>query len=263
MLKAELEARSRAGFHVEWMDEGSILERYGLAAKGGILSQEGGSVDAFELAHRLLHWNHLRGLKIFDRTELLSTEKLGTDVLVQTNSGPQIRTRHLVFCTGYEAKPLIPEKIVTLKSTYACISETDVPLKDEAFDTLFWNTDDPYLYFRTTDDRRLLIGGGDNLFKNPAQRDRHLDKVEKMLENAVETLFPALPFISDFRWAGTFGETADGLPYIGPHPDMHQTYFVLGFGGNGILFSVMGMELLVAALRGEEHPMAHYFRFGR
>ncbi len=263
MLKQELQTRKDTGFAVEWVDETFVRETYGLDALGGILSQDGASVDAFELAHRLLHWNEKRGLRVFDRTELASSESHGTGLHIQTDTGCRIHAHHLVFCTGYESQAMIPEKIVTLKSTYACVSETDVPLKDAAFDTLFWNTDDPYLYFRTTDDRRLLIGGGDNRFKNPSQRDGHLDKAETMLVEAAERLFPSLTFISDFRWAGTFGETTDGLPYIGPHPDMHQTYFVLGFGGNGILFSVMGMDILVAALRGEEHPMAHYFRFGR
>src|SRR5690606_14874254 len=120
-----------------------------------------------------------------------------------------------------------------------------------------------YLYFRTTEDRRLLIGGGDNPFKDPQHRDIYLDKMESYLVDAAERLFPDLKFKSDYRWGGTFGETADGLPYIGPYPRTPNTYFVLGFGGNGILFSVMGMDIIKAALRNEEHPMAHYFRFGR
>jgi glycine/D-amino acid oxidase-like deaminating enzyme len=39
---------------------------------------------------------------------------------------------------------------------------------------------------------------------------------------------------------GYFGETKDGLPYIGKHPNFPSAYFVLGFG-NGITFSI-GME---------------------
>jgi glycine/D-amino acid oxidase-like deaminating enzyme len=38
---------------------------------------------------------------------------------------------------------------------------------------------------------------------------------------------------------------------------------VLGFGGNGITFSVIGMDMVSAFLRGKDHPLAHAFRFGR
>ena len=45
--------------------------------------------------------------------------------------------------------------------------------------TLVWNTDRPYIYMRSTDDERLLIGGGDEDFYDPEQRDAILNKKEK------------------------------------------------------------------------------------
>ena len=74
---------------------------------------------------------------------------------------------------------------------------------------------------------------------------------------------PKNNFRVDFAWAGTFGETKDGLPYIGKHPDFPSTYFVLGFGGNGITFSVMGMEIISKMLKGKKVSLAKYFKFGR
>jgi glycine/D-amino acid oxidase-like deaminating enzyme len=40
-------------------------------------------------------------------------------------------------------------------------------------------------------------------------------------------------------------ETKDGLPYIGKHPNFPSAYFVLGFGGNGITFSVIEWNLFL------------------
>jgi glycine/D-amino acid oxidase-like deaminating enzyme len=76
-------------------------------------------------------------------------------------------------------------------------------------------------------------------------------------------LFHDFDFRLDFSWAGTFGQTADGLPYIGEHPGFPSTYFVLGFGGNGISFSVTGMQIISKLLKGEKPAMAEWFRFGR
>lgn len=263
MLNREFTARKEAELKVEWLDEGAIYSMYGLKALGGILSHDGASIDAFQLAHHLLQWNVSRGLRVYDRTELKQVAQSGSNHEVETHNDCTITANHLVYCTGYETQSMITEHVVSLKNTYACVSEAQISLYEPVFDTLFWNTNSPYLYFRTTEDRRLLIGGGDNHFKDLKHRDDYLDNMESYLIDAAEKHFPGLKFISDYRWGGTFGETSDGLPYIGLYPKTPNTYFVLGFGGNGILFSVMGMDIIKAALRNEEHAMAHYFRFSR
>lgn len=79
----------------------------------------------------------------------------------------------------------------------------------------------------------------------------------------LQKILPHYNFIADFAWAGTFGQTKDGLPFIGEHPDFDNTYFVLGFGGNGITFSVVGMEIISALLKSKTHPLSEYYRFGR
>ena len=76
-------------------------------------------------------------------------------------------------------------------------------------------------------------------------------------------MLPDYQFQTDFVWAGTFGETKDGLPYIGEHPNFPGAYFVLGFGGNGITFSVIGMELVADMLKNKKHPLSDTFKFRR
>jgi len=57
-LKKEFEARKSAGFKVKWLDADEIQEQFGLEKIfGGILSDQGASVDAFILAHELLAFN--------------------------------------------------------------------------------------------------------------------------------------------------------------------------------------------------------------
>jgi glycine/D-amino acid oxidase-like deaminating enzyme len=116
---------------------------------------------------------------------------------------------------------------------------------------------------RTTDDCRFLIGGEDEEFRDPEKRDELLTAKSKKLEKDYEKVFQNDQFITDFSWAGTFGETKDGLPYIGTHPDFKRSYFVLGFGGNGITFSVTGMDMVSDWLAGKSNPLTPYFAFGR
>jgi glycine/D-amino acid oxidase-like deaminating enzyme len=119
------------------------------------------------------------------------------------------------------------------------------------------------LYIRTTDDNRLLVGGGDEYFSDTAKRDKLLQAKSGELLQLANKLLPGQDFRLDFSWAGTFGQTKDGLPFVGAHPKFSSALFVLGFGGNGISFSVAAMELVSQMLQGNTPPLAEYFRFGR
>lgn len=263
-LKQEFDARKKHGFPVKWLAEEEIKEKYGLEnTHGGILSAQGASIDAFCLAHDILAYNHKKGLEIYDKTDIEAVVYQRNGVKVSTNYGNTIKAKKIIYCNGFESTELIKENFVQLLSTYAVVSEVAeddfTPLKD----TLFWNTASPYLYMRTTDDGRLLIGGEDEDFVNATKRDALLQQKSKKLEKKIEKMFPGYDFRTDFVWAGTFGETKDGLPYIGSHKDFPGAYFVLGFGGNGITFSVIGMDMVADMLQGKKHPLSKYFKFGR
>ena len=262
-LKKEFEARKLAGFEVQWLEKKEVKAKYGLLTEGGILSTDGGSVDAFCLAHDLLHYNAKKGLRVFDKTELKKVKYEKEKVLAETGTGAMITTGKIIYCTGYEAQSMLPEKIVALKSTYAMVSEKNNALPPSISDTLFWNTDAPYLYMRTTADGRLLVGGEDENFRNALRRDALLGRKKDKLVKTVKKFLPEVSFIEDFCWCGTFGETKDGLPYIGTHDSFKNSYFVLGFGGNGITFSVTGMEMASTFMKNKKHQLSEYFRFRR
>ena len=263
-LKKELEARAAAGFDVEWISKEDLSQRFGLEKTyGGILSQQGASVDAFCLLHELLAYNHKRGLRVFDRTELKKVRHRKGYSHCTVGTGAKIQAQKVVYCVGYESKSMIKERFVDLLSTYAIVSEVDAEACKPIRNLLVWNTDAPYIYMRCTDDGRVLIGGGDEKFSNPKRRDALLARKAGKLSKSFERLFPKRTFYTDFLWTGTFGETKDGLPYIGTHTSFKEAYFVLGFGGNGITFSVVGMQMLSFWLRGKAHPLQEAFAFGR
>ncbi|WP_347216596.1 FAD-dependent oxidoreductase [Chryseobacterium sp.] len=263
-LKKEYEARKNAGFEVQWLNADQVLKKFGFEnTYGGILSKQGASIDAFQFAHELFQHNVKKGLKIFDKTEMVEVEHHKGFNIVKVDSGFQIKARKIIYCIGYESKTLLKENFVNLKSTYAVVSEVDKDKFKNIAGTLVWNTDDPYLYMRTTDDGRLLIGGGDEDFYDAEKRDALLNKKEKEIVKNLKKIKPDYHFYPDFVWAGTFGETKDGLPYIGEHQKFRNSYFVLGFGGNGITFSVAGMEMASLFMKGKKHPLSRYFKFGR
>ncbi|MEJ1240727.1 FAD-dependent oxidoreductase [Chryseolinea sp. T2] len=262
-LKAELASRKSAGIDVEWIDQKDLLGTYGVHGFGAIRSAVAACVDGYCLAHALLDdaaTNH--SLRIYDHTEIeaIAYQSSGNDVHVK--GGWHISTSKIVFATGYETLSFLKDNVADLISTYACVSEPfDIPAPLR--ENIFWNTDDPYLYLRSTPDNRLLVGGADVPFKNALRRDALIDRKELALIEQLKIFVPGLSIIPDFTWAGTFGVTKDALPYIGAHHDYPNSFFVLGFGGNGITFSIMAMQILSDAMAGRENKFLHYFRFGR
>lgn len=262
-LRKEFETRKKYGFPVQWMEASEIQDRYHLQnTHGGILSKQGASIDAFHLTHDILAYDHKRGLSIYDKTNIDKITYGQKGVRVTTEYGNTIKAGKIIYCNGYESVEIIRDKFVKLLSTYAIVSER---YDNCSFlnDILIWNTAAPYIYMRTTDDDRVLIGGGDEAFSDTVRRDALLNAKQVKLEKQLYKMLPDHDFRTDFVWAGTFGETKDGLPYIGKHPDFPAAYFVLGFGGNGITFSAVGMDMVAAMLEDRIHPLAEYFKFRR
>src|SRR5690606_25831871 len=151
-------SRKKYGFNVQWLTSEQIEKRYKLhKTYGGILSQQGGSMDAFQLAHDLLHFNSKKRLSVFDKTDIVNIEYRSKDVKIFTEYDNTITAKKVIFCNGYESTEMIPEKIVNLLSTFAVVGEQSESEISELSNTLFWNTADPYNYMRTTDDHRFLI----------------------------------------------------------------------------------------------------------
>lgn len=262
-LITEFEHRKRIGLRVRWLTKAQLKRSYGANGEGAIVSDVAASTDVYQLVHCLLqHALHHQRLRIYDHTTLLKVHYNKNECMVETDTNYRISAKIIVYATGYESQVMLKEKIVKLISTYAIVSEPiNVPAKLKQ--ALFWDTGNPYLYMRVTDDNRILAGGEDEPFKNPDRRDRLIEKKQQIILKKINEKFEQLKLIPDHAWAGTFGVTKDSLPYIGAHPDYPNTYFALAFGGNGITFSIMAMQILSDALAGKPSKFLEYFRFKR
>jgi len=262
-LQLELRARKAARLDVKWVGASELAGRYGWHRPGAIRSVIGAEVDPYRLTHALLMRNKRNdGLRVFDRTKAVSYEQARSGVLVRTDRGPTIAAKAVFFASGYETTEVFPRRLVRVKSTYATISEPLTDLDWWTERSLFWETGETYLYARTTGDCRIIVGGEDDSMVRPQQRDRQL----AMKAAALRRKFTALTgkkFESAFSWAGPFASTKDGLAFIGPHPGFPRAFFALGFGGNGITFSVIASRILRDLFLGRPNRDAAIFSFAR
>lgn len=225
------------------MDGTEIKKYYGFSAPSGILSAQAASTDAYMLTHALLKEGNRKGLSVFDRTSIKKIKYQTRSVQLITESGYTISAKKIVNASGYEISEFINKQIVSLHSTYAFASEHIVdPTPVWKDKVLLWNTADPYVYLRLTDDNRVIAGGRDEPFYNPKKRDELIQHKSYLLKKDFLKLFPEIDVKTEFSWIGTFGSTKDALSYIGTYHKTPHTYYVLGFGGNGINFCVIAAE---------------------
>lgn len=264
-LQEEGDARRGLGLKVETLSEDDLLRRFQVQRPAALLSQDTGQVNSYQLTHTLLQEAMKAGLRVFERTCVDHCEHApdGQSVTLFAN-GHQVRARHAVICTGYAATELVPQDIVNLNSTYVVISRPGEAAGLPTGNAQIWETARPYLYTRTTPDGRIMVGGRDERVKGAAFRSTVLeDKVEKLEKQFADVFTTNTPFTRDFVWAGIYGETEDGLPYIGPHQDFPNTCFALGYGGNGTTYSLLAAEIIRDTLIGRQHRYAHTFGFDR
>ena len=262
-LQAEYRARREAGIELDFLSQTDVEARFSFSRPAALLSKVAAEVDVYQLTHRLLQRSREMGGRIFDRT-VMESYKAGSDgVTVTTETGATVRTKWIVFATGYEAGEVIKRDIVNLNSSFAFVSEPIGTFPGWWEKCLLWETARPYFYMRTTVDGRAMVGGEDASYRNPRRRDAALKKKAAKLEKRFREMFPEIDCQPAYAWAGTFGETKDGLAYIGSVPELPRCLFTLGFGGNGITYSVVAAEIVRDALQGKIHPDARLFRFDR
>jgi glycine/D-amino acid oxidase-like deaminating enzyme len=263
VLQAECALRQRYGFPVNFLTAAEIAEGFSFAAPGAIWSNQGGEIDAFRLTHQLLARAQRQGARIYDRTEAVTFQHEGAGWRITTQRGSQVTAKSLVIATGYEAPSLMKRNPVSLHSTFAVASQPLREFPGWPEECLLWETARPYFYARTTCDGRVVIGGEDVKFRNATARDALIPRKTQRLEKRFRELFPDIPFETEFAWAGTFGETHDGLAYIGSVEELPDAWFALGYGGNGVTYSVIAANLLRDFLLGRENPDAAIFGFDR
>lgn len=263
-LKQEFESRQRAGIAVEWWSRQRLADESTLTHSAALLSRNAAQVDAYRLTYGLLRAAQQSGARIFAHSKVTQRHTTPRGVELKIGATQKIHARHVVVATGYDVRLFVRQKLTALHSTYAMVSEPLETFEGWPADRcLIWETARPYVYLRTTADGRAMIGGYDEPFRDPRARDQLLSAKTLALKRRLHRLFPRLSFEMATSWAGTFANTEDGLPFIGQRRGIPHTTFALGYGGNGVTFSLIAAEIIRGALIGQPDRDADLFRFDR
>jgi len=262
-LRKEAVERARARLPCELLTRKEVAELADIPARAALWSNVGGEMDPWRMTQALLDRCATRDFAAYGRTHASRITTHKTHLEVHTDRG-RIRARNVVVAAGYEAERFLPERVATLQSTYAIVTEPVSKFEGWGQRCLVWESSRPYLYARTTSDNRIIAGGEDESFRNPALRDSLVEAKAAKLMKKLRRLFPRIEMELAYAWAGTFGETKDTLPYVGTHPGRdNRIYYALGYGANGMPVSAVAAEIVTAGILGERHRHRNTFPFGR
>jgi glycine/D-amino acid oxidase-like deaminating enzyme/nitrite reductase/ring-hydroxylating ferredoxin subunit len=176
------------------------------------------------------------GVDIYEETEI--EEIIEGEKTVAKSKGFEIQANHIVISTHMPLNPPIElmTKLIPYQSYVIEAKMTNVTGIAEA---LFWDTADPYHYFRIDkrdDETYIILGGEDHKTgKDPRKNTEHFLN----LENYLKDVLKIKTYEITNRWSGQIIETVDGLPYIGQTSSNPNILVNTGYAGNGMTFSTV------------------------
>ena len=258
-LAKETEARKRIGLRSELLGRKELLDLTGIRRSAAIISRGNAEADPVKLVAGLWRQFLKKGGQMMSPFEVAGLGESANRVNLTSADGRRLSALHAVFCTGYEMPAFARPKGYRIISTWALATKPQ-PRKLWPGRHLVWEASDPYLYMRTTLDGRVIAGGGDEDFSDESKRDALLEEKIARIAKLGPKIFPDVDFTADFSWTGNFGASETGMPAIGIARRHRRTYAVLGFGGNGITFSMLAAELVSRTINGMTDPDLDLFR---
>ena len=261
-LREEHRLRRRAGLPGDFLDHAVLRDVFGIARAAAIVSPGAADADPMQLSHGLLGLAVARGARLFEG-EAIEFDSAARSVGVQLKNGRQVEARSVALATGYVMPDIVHSTVHNVSSSWA-IATRPQPQNIWKDGALIWEDSRDYHYARSTSAGRIIIGGEDSReIIEPEARDRLIAEKSRVLVQKLKALWPVANTEIEFRWAGTFDATSDGLPLIGPVPGAKGIYAAYGYGGNGITFSFLAAQLIGGLIAGATSPLLSDFALDR
>ncbi len=260
-LAQEAAARRKIGIAAEPLSRADLESRYGIDRTAAILSTDSASANPAQLTVGLLQAVLARGGRIVSPVEVTDMAELPGGVALATRDGRVIAAETVIFCTGYEYLPQMQTKSHRVTSTWALASKPLPQLPPWMRNTIVWEASDPYLYFRTDAAGRVIAGGEDEDAADTNADPGRLSRKAKAIAEKLKHLTGIEIGVPAYAWSAPFSVTDDGLPIVDRVPGYDRIFSVMGFGGNGITFSMIGAEIIAGFLAGKADPDAAIFAY--
>ena len=266
-LRRDHEAREAAGFDSQWLEGKRMQQLTRADGLAGMRLRGGSSLDPHKLCIGLARAAVRNRARIFEKSNVEAITPRATDVEIVVKGGV-VHASTVIIATGAATRLFKPlQRHFTDRERYVVMTEP-VPatmrrqLFDDAVALCVART--PALRARWTSDHRLLISGGDQPATTVAKRPQTLVQRTGQLMYELLLLYPAISGLRpEFGWEASYGETADGVMYIGAHRNYPRHLFALGGGGESVASAFVAAKVLTRAVKGEPAKTDQVFGWTR
>lgn len=263
MIENEYKIRKEAGFNVSLIHKEDNPFAFDIEA--GVYSHDGGAeVDPYQYAQQLLKVATKDGLQVYENTAVTEIQYLEQGVEVVTEYGKTIHGKVVILATGYDTDVFTKRQFGTKTVTYNIVTNSLRELDQWYKQALIRDYNDPYNYYRTTVDQRIIAGGQDVPYEQNCSNKSIAEKAYDKLEQNIHRIYPNGKEIQiDYQYCGAFASTQDNLGFIGKDPEHNNLWYGLGYGANGILFALLGGDMLSRYYQGDVDENLKLFRVDR
>jgi glycine/D-amino acid oxidase-like deaminating enzyme len=254
-LGRERDARDAAGLDAPWIAGATARNKFALDAVAALKVGPGVSFDPYRACLGLASAAKSRRAQFFERSPVRKIRVGRTHVEIVVDGGV-VQAGTVIVTTGMATAEFTPlRRHFKRRETYLVLTEplsASIRKQLGADNLTIRDLASPRHRLRRTKDGRLLIAGADR-DESPA-RQREALRVQRTGQLMYELLM-MYPVISGLRpeygWEMVYGETADGLMYIGPHRNYPRHLFALGSSGDTLAGAFLAARILARAARGD------------
>ena len=254
VLRRELEARVDAGLDVTHLSRKQLTAATALDGAGALKMRDAFGLDPYRACLGLASAANKRGARFFERTAVKKV-KFGRKQVDVFTDGAQVTAQTVIVTTGIatlEFRQL--RRHFARRENYLVLTEPMPAAMRRMVGSRSASMADmrvPHHRIRFTDDDRILVSGADQDETPSRKRDAVLVQRTGQLMYELLTMYPAISgLMPEFGWERSYGQTADGLPYIGPHRNFPRHLFALGGSGDSITGAFLAARILARHLQG-------------
>jgi glycine/D-amino acid oxidase-like deaminating enzyme len=264
-LKREYAARREAGLDVASIG-GSVLSRL-LAVDGFALrTHENAAVDPYRATLGFAKAAAARGAKIFERSAVTRVRPKRRTVDIMTERGTVVASK-VVLVTGFPTGDFKPLRRRFLQyDGYAVLTpELPAAIRREMTppNLILRDTASPDHWLRWVGNRGLFMGATQPRVAERGKQKAIVQRAGQLMYELSVTRPAISGTVPEYAWDVPFSQTADGVPYFGPHRNYPHHMFAFGGGPGGLGLGFTAARILLRHYLGKPDKGDEPFSFTR
>jgi glycine/D-amino acid oxidase-like deaminating enzyme len=236
LLRREYQLRHDSGIEGSWLTSAALAREAALEAAVGIRTH-GAVMDPYRACLGLIAAAVTRGTRVYERSAVRRIRPSKRHVDVVTDAG-SVRAEAVIVATAAPIQDLRGlRRHLQTEQAYGVLTEPlPAPMRRQVGGraAVLEDAGEPGRIVRWLPDDRVLVHGARQLEVAERLRDRALSQRTGQLMYEFSLRYPAISGLRpELSWDGIDHETADSLPFLGPHRNYPHHLFAFGSSRHG------------------------------